>query len=240
MPIERYDLSLTENGIFITANDLAMARCMKDAGFADSFPFVDRRNPAVDTDWRYGVWVRSQVARYGYGQVPPSPRGKLLRALNAKGFTPAAGEAYQACLPKLKQQGLMLPDLPDDTAGGPDAPKVLDGADPLDSDAAKAVVKEWTDCLRSRGVSPPAGDARWFPAGVTSAPLEEQIRVGLIDVGCKEEHRTVQRLADIEASYQQPLIERDEARLVQRRRELDALLDRSRKYIAGAPELSAG
>jgi hypothetical protein len=235
MPVDKYQFTRDEDAEFTTANDLAVSRCMKNAGQGQFFPFIDRRHPVVAVDWRYGVWVKSQVARYGYQRLPQTDREKKLLQYNGIKLTPAAQVTYQHCISVVQQLGLRLP-VPDDdefSNGGVAVKSVTDTA------AGRAVIAAWVKCLTDQGVSAPTvpQGTDWFPRGITDAPLQEQIRVGLIDVDCKEKLGTIQRLADIDAQQEESWVEAHEAQLVEQRQQYQATLDRARRYLSGAPEL---
>jgi hypothetical protein len=235
LPLDSYNLTSAERGIFQTANDLATYRCMKDSGFGRYDPFIDRRDPRPEIDRTFGVWVKASVARYGYRPVPPSQRERDLMRLNQQQMPAQVDKAFRDCIPQVRRLGLVLPPGVDVANG----PSVGNGG-PLDSAAAKAVIEKWTQCLQAAGVpAPDALNDDWVPPGLLDAPLQQQIRVGLIDVDCKQRLGTIQALADIEARRQWPYIDAHEALLVQQRRALDALVARSRAYIAGAPELQS-
>ena len=196
-------------------------------------PFIDRRDPRPEIDRTFGVWVKASVARYGYRPVPPSQRERDLMRLNQQQMPAQVDKAFRDCIPQVRRLGLVLPPGVDVANG----PSVGNGG-PLDSAAAKAVIEKWTQCLQAAGVpAPDALNDDWVPPGLLDAPLQQQIRVGLIDVDCKQRLGTIQALADVEARRQWPYIDAHEALLVQQRRALDALVARSRAYIAGAPEL---
>jgi len=74
--------------------------------------------------------------------------------------------------------------------------------------------------------------SRWWITGTTLDPTESNIRVALLDVECKEGTRYVQRLADIEAALQQPVIADHLAELPEMREEYDAALELARDYLA--------
>lgn len=235
LPLDRYNLTRAERGIFQTANDLAMSRCMKDKGFGRYGRFVDRRDPRPEIDRTFGVWVKASVARYGYRPVPQSQRTRQVMRLNEQQMPAAAERAFLDCIPHVRRLGLVLP-AGLDVANGP---SVGNGA-PLDSPAARAAIERWATCLKAAGApAPNALDDDWVPPGLLNAPLQQQIRVALIDVECKQRLGTIQALADIEARRQWPYIDTHEARLVQQRRALDALVARSRAYLAQAPELQS-
>ena len=230
LPLDQYEITPAEDGILQTANDLAMHRCMAAAGFPKAFAFIDRRHPTPDVDWRYGVWVRSQVARSGYQPPALTARGKLLRKLNAKRLSTAADAAYQRCIPQIHALGLVLPARP----AWLSPPAITDA---LREPQAQTAIGDWVKCLVAQGVKRPTPENPWTPAGVNTLPLPEQIRIGLIDVGCKESHSTIQRLADVEASAQQPFVEANQTLLQQWRQQQFTAVERARGYLANAPEV---
>lgn len=228
MPLDEFSLSPSDLAVVITANDLAMSRCMERAGQGRYFPFVDRRNPPVEVDRRYGVWVRDVVAKYGYGVPPASERSRRLLELNRMTFPPEAERAYQACIPEVKGLGLAFATPPDDTS----APLGQQSA--VDSKEAVAIEDQWRACLVQRGVAVPPDRrrSRWLPAGVVQMPLVQQITVGLVDVECKAQVGLVQRLADLEAAEQVRYIQAHESALLAQRQDAATVLATARRYLS--------
>ena len=185
-----------------TASDLALSRCMADVGFADSIVF----GPTAMGDGsslNYGVWSRDEVRQYGYAvhvedviewSDPPG-------SMNLS--SPQAEAAMFACVDQVDAMGLALrPGPPGDDDARPEAP-----TESSQTAEGRAVIAEWTACLVAHDVPSPDPEALFQPRGVEQLDLAEQVRIGLIDIDCKEATNFRQRLADIDAVIQQAFID---------------------------------
>ena len=102
----------------------------------------------------------------------------------------------------------------------------------------KKARSDWWDCQRQEGLTPRTGDGEWTSKELASLNaddpkvLEEVIRLATIEAQCSEKVRLAQRLGDIEASYQGPLIEKNQALLNDLKAYRDAKIAKAREIIA--------
>ena len=105
----------------------------------------------------------------------------------------------------------------------------------------KKARSDWWDCQREKGLTPRTGDGEWTSkeaarmASLNSDDpkvLEEEIRLATIEAQCSEKVRLAQRLGDLEASYQGPLIEKNQALLNELKADRDAKIAKAREIIA--------
>lgn len=133
------------------------------------------------------------------------------------------------------------------TLGSDEASSVSLGAN-LAQQAAESAAKDgkwfeykdqWYQCIESRGLTRSGDD--WMSAEVAelqgkersdSAAAEEIVRVSLIESGCSQETGAVQNLADLEASYQVPLIEKNQAELNEQKEKIQERLQKMEEYLA--------
>jgi hypothetical protein len=205
--------------VLSAAQDLVVATCMADAGFGEYYEFdesalsVGLRDHGINSS--YGVWMADEVREHGYAGtsiVPDSDRQGLP-------LTAAAEEALEGCNRAPLEAGLVHDQSVSDEWDAI-APA---GVTPTgETEEARAVVEQWVACLRENGVAPPEKDGDRIPLGVPAGALdasfEEQVRVGLIDVACKEGLDVVQRLADIDAVEHVAYLERGGREYLERRR----------------------
>ena len=92
--------------------------------------------------------------------------------------------------------------------------------------------------IRSEAYQRAQGDPEWTSKELASLNaddpkvLEEVIRLATIEAQCSEKVRLAQRLGDIEASYQGPLIEKNQALLNDLKAYRDAKIAKAREIIA--------
>ena len=102
----------------------------------------------------------------------------------------------------------------------------------------KKARSDWWDCQREKGLTPRTGDGEWTSKELASLNaddpkvLEEVIRLATIEAQCSEKVRLAQRLGDVEASYQGPLIEKNQALLNDLKAYRDAKVAKAREIIA--------
>ncbi|OFJ98628.1 MULTISPECIES: hypothetical protein [Rothia] len=102
----------------------------------------------------------------------------------------------------------------------------------------KKARSDWWDCQRQEGLTPRTGDGEWTSKETANLNaddpkvLEEVIRLATIEAQCSEKVRLAQRLGDLEASYQGPLIEKNQALLNDLKAYRDAKIAKAREIIA--------
>ncbi|WP_024286744.1 hypothetical protein [Cellulomonas sp. KRMCY2] len=226
LPLDERIWSSADVATMQAAVDLYVSRCMADAGLGAEYTFQGPYAVQPD-DVYYGVWVRAVVLESGYRSLGPdtSRPGSGLR-----GNDPRISTQTECYLSALKSGLTYEPTDFDATA--PVGHKL-----PADLPEGQVVMDEWRQCLRANDVAPPVDDASLLPRDALGAPLEEQIRIGLIDVDCKEQTDFVQRIADIDAAEQLAYIERASDYLQQIRPIQQSVITKARAYLqdAGVP-----
>ena len=109
------------------------------------------------------------------------------------------------------------------------------------TDEWKNIRSEWWTCLRERGLTPREGESDWmseesahFMASSqgNEETKPEEIRLATIEAECNQKVGMAQRLGDLEASYQGPLIEKNQAKLNQLKAEKEKRVAKAREIIA--------
>ena len=224
LPLDAWQLTPSETAAIDTAQALAKSRCLTDRGLPEMLPYDGPDLTALEWEsWSngYGVWIRDHVAQYGYGIAPEL----LVDESGKEDWTVEEFAADGACTEQLREAGLVVDHGTIETgrpARWTPAETTQDG---------QTVLAQWAECLAEHGVQRPDEEGGQivgvFPAGVLDLSLDEQVRVGLIDVDCKRELGTIQQLADIEASLHLDYIERY-------RDDLEAQQARNQEALAAA------
>ncbi|MBB2923381.1 hypothetical protein [Cellulomonas cellasea] len=226
-PLDDWLLDETEQSLLQGAADHSADACLEAAGYGEHSSFSGlppTRRGFVD----YGVWRSADVEARGYQDLVVEFDEPV-----ARGDRPAPTEEFyaasRACFGAARDQGLMY----DPADFEQLAPEGWTSA--LRTDAGRAVAAEWAACLAEQGVStPPVDDGVMVPVGVLDAPLDEQVRIGLLDVACKEQLDVVRRLASIDADQQLAYIERARPYLEALRPVQQAALAKARAYLTEA------
>jgi len=224
-PLSTFTVSRHDLDIMMTAWELARSRCMADAGYAENFVFAVTRSPERDVSRPYGIWNRDELRERGYAEEPVDIYDGEGSEIHVS--SPAVDAAMQACADQVRPMGFVF----EFTSFDDIAPAV--GAESaVRTPEGQAVVAEWTACLAAHGV--PGPDEFLQPAGVLGLSLDEQVRIGLIDIDCKESTNLRQRLADIDAVLQQAYLDSAPEYVAAYRATVDAALAASRAYLSEA------
>ena len=109
------------------------------------------------------------------------------------------------------------------------------------TDEWKNIRSEWWICLRERGLTPREGEGDWMSeesAHLMASSQDneeskpEEIRLATIEAECNQKVGMAQRLGDLEASYQGPLIEKNQAKLNQLKEEKEKRVAKACEIIA--------
>lgn len=226
LPLDEYDRSDQAEDITVRASLLILKECYAKKGY--DFEILENGWVSGDAS-QYGLWnvkhaanhftsskVREEQSRI-YDSIPEDVKASCreghreeLDALkfDEEKYRPVGrinGEAYQRA------------------QGDPEWKKAR---------------SDWWDCQREKGLTPRTGDGEWTSKELASLNsddpkvLEEVIRLAIIEAQCSEKVRLAQRLGDVEASYQGPLIEKNQALLNELKADRDAKIAKAREIIA--------
>jgi hypothetical protein len=225
MPLDAYTLGTDDLSTLSRARLALMADCLGRHGFAFEIP-EPRPIPWARHERRYGLTDQARAARHGY-HVPeitgrPPPREPRL-----------PDDIAEDCLDwarrRLHQDA---PDLPE--------PRLADALDlrayqlSKEDSRVRAVFSAWSRCMRRNDFSyPDPMAANNDVAFATEAPTEDEIRVAVSDVRCKQQVGVVQVWATVEMAYQRQAVEthRDQLELI--RQAIQVRLANAQAVLAG-------
>lgn len=219
LPLDAWTWSDADFATSQTAVELSVSQCMAAAGMADEFPFPGPV-PVQPDDVTYGVWQRDVVEATGYASLVPqdSPGGGL------DGDDPRVATQRDCYIAAFATYGVEAQAIQDGGPQGYESPGyVPEGI---------ALLDEWRRCMADHDVATSPEEAWAVPSGATAAPLAEQVRIGLIDVECKESMDFVQRFAEVEAAQQLDYIARAEPFLTELHAAQERALVASRALLA--------
>ncbi|GAA4156897.1 hypothetical protein [Leifsonia shinshuensis] len=224
LPLDRYMPSDAEDRTVDYAIDLSLRSCMAGKGF--DFKVIDRRQGHSTVGFRlFGVWVLNKAAQYGYNPPPPDQVTQQLQALNAQTTTPDSQAAYSACLDAAAKKFPRVD--PVSTLAAQGAATAFDKTIHDDS-AGKKIVADWRSCMSGHGIAL-AKDG--LNVDVSNVNDEQKTKIAVQDVECKTATNAVQRLADIDASYQTAIVNQKQAALNDERTKIDKTLAAAQTYI---------
>ncbi|WP_426979990.1 hypothetical protein ACQCSU_21615 (plasmid) [Pseudarthrobacter sp. O4] len=244
MPLDEYDISDAGWATISRARELAFANCMAKLGVIDANP----PESLLSEDRDYGLWNVERARLYGFGSVPAdeAPAASEEPPGVYRELDPAWVEARSSCIGSLASEVEPFTP-PDEIAARPATFQVKIEAHKLaEKDPQwKAHRDEWWQCLKNVGlIAPPEEDA-WSsqqtrdltrsmadPNNPSPAEKEEEIRIAVKEATCNEETALTQKLGDIEAGYQVPLIKGKQAMLNEQKSKNLEYVAKAEKYLA--------
>jgi hypothetical protein len=219
-PLDKYGVSLDEMNLIERASNIKIQKCLSSNGHPmDLIGLFKDRTMIVERP--YGIWNIQSAEIYGYG-VPEQDLG----IPDLESQTPEFNRQWDICLGEA---------IPSSEYGSDRASLLGTLSGRARSAAAKdpksaALIEEWKACLSDAGGTLNGSDP-WSPVE-SLADKETAIRVAVSDISCKESIDFIQRMADIEASYQATLIVEHEAELLAQRQKVDETLKKAIDIVA--------
>lgn len=222
-PIELYSLSLEELRIIERADNIRMQECLAEKGHTvDLLAYLPTGAPYV-ADRVYGAWSMENAQLRGYGIPTPETETFDLSTQGAE-----FNQDWDACGAALLSSANL--GLEQDSITNRVRAEAAQAA--YSNPGWNEAIEEWEKCLTDQGVEL-SEENPWTPdLSNVRGSKEDEIRMAVTDVACKEKTSLVQRLANLEASYQQTLITQYEAELVAGRESIDERVQAAREVIA--------
>lgn len=239
LPFDRFQYSHNEASRVSAATSLAISMCAQKAGAATGKAVKPAVDPAYDSEDYFGPWTTAQAQAFAF-VIPESQRdlvanGVLTASVGDAGRQRSPGpfanlsEEDQNLVGKCTSSDPLVKRLiSEQDQDGPwsAAIKEIDHRmESLDAPGTAALVGDLDRCFESKGLSKALGPQPWLPAGASgNAITEEQIGMALKVVACKDEIGFTQRMADIQAALQAPVIAKYAGELAAKRAALDDAL----------------
>ena len=225
LPLDEYAFDELTLRTVSTAWHTLMSECYAHHGQSYAVPSVDTPQPGG----LYGSWNVEYAKKYGYSQKESrGPEDSASDDINTR-----CQEEVKAAFSDVE-----LDEKEYRFVGELNSQAYTYASQ---TDEWKNIRSEWWTCLRERGLTPREGESDWISEEsahlMTSSPgneeaKPEEIRLATIEAQCSEKVRLAQRLGDLEASYQGPLIEKNQALLNELKAERDAKIAKAREIIA--------
>lgn len=235
---ETYD-NWIETTTLDKARQIAMGRCMQGKGHMYSASAANESAETSVGDRQYGLWDERRARKYGYDPGSTAVATALAEdeASGGEPWRAAANECQQSLPAEIKN---LLPDGEDATSALVTRISTEAFARATGDPAWQLAREKWWDCLRSEGLQPRTGPSDWNTTQAQELlELEDisSVRSQLTQIAYQEAHCNVltgmaQTLANIEASYQTPLIAKNQAALNKAKDEKQNRLRFAREYVA--------
>lgn len=226
-PLDEYALNGREAFEVQHANALLVADCMAEYGFDYPRTTENWDTKPVPQERRYGLWSAHAAEAYAY-EYPSDPTTVAIDGLEMERSELWWSQVYP-CINETKQLPAMTVHSSEQQSP---VDRVMDeaNANMRSSDEYRESWQEWATCIEERGLSAQREKAVLIPELPESA--EERAKMALIDIACKQENNSIQRIADIEARFQAAYIDQRESELNAYRQEADDVLEQAREIIA--------
>lgn len=232
MPIDDYmfeahsDITLVNRALAVE-----IGACMEAQGLAFTSDDVVEDPQTTGGDRTYGLWDVERAERFGFGFAP----SLVEQAFNADAA--AGGDAwlsqYDDCATEAQAEATYLPsnEFLNDSLASEIRTAAYNAA--LEESEWTDARADWQLCLEEVGLTPGGEDEQWtsMQALNVEPTSEEAISIATREAQCNVDTRLTQRLATLVASYQQPLIDENEAALNELLTERQRLLDTAQEII---------
>ena len=229
LPLDEYDYDDASRAVINEAVARIMQVCYVAKGYSDAVPvFSDDQHSNI-----YGAWNVEYAKKYGYFNEE-----KSRERTQAAEKIPA--EIRKECR---KESANQLKEIEYENDNDSFAYRLRQEAyASAKSDPEwNKVRSEWWSCIESNGLTTRKDDQAWGSQETSNIDVsskseeektQEVIRLATIEAECNQKVGMAQRLGDIEASYQGPLIEKNQAKLNQLKEEKEKHVARAREIIA--------
>ncbi|WP_029069047.1 hypothetical protein [Jonesia quinghaiensis] len=216
---------------------LELSLCMNSEGYPASWSPAET---GIEREWyRYGRWNKDYAAKLGYTDIS-SVEGSSPALISEQKFLKEFAEVvnsaeYDKAQTKCSStnsevRSVMrtMKELSEELVQMREQSYFL----MMETDDAQQILAEWEECLKVSGLERDESVSPFAIKGVShDVADEDSIKAALADVKCKEEVHFIQRLADIEASFQGPLVQKYQSELVAAQEEIDETITSNREYL---------
>ena len=216
-------------------------KCMEDLGFKYTAGLIDEPIDSFPGDRTYGLWDIDRAKKYAWATAPSLADSTTSREAG-EGAAP-----WEAALKKCQE---VVANTYGERMGPSQGDQQNSIANRILSEAYNAafadpawslIRKKWWDCLEDNDLEPEKNGESWISkqgraileSNTDSQVSEEGIRVAVVEATCNMQTEMTQKLADLEASYQSPLIVKNQAALNAEKERNSGFLKFARDYISG-------
>lgn len=222
-PFEQLTLTYEETATLDYASRIRVFDCAAAQRVDLAAPYDGRAELDQIADRSIGVWSEPLVTAYGY--APPASSPQKREMINAQ-VDDRAREVETACW----QGGAVtfnsvIQELRDSLE-----PSVSSDIRP-DGEREQQLAAEWLQCMDNNNIEMDEDSGSLFPLGLEGMELEEQIKIALVDVGCKKSTGYVEDWAVYIADIEAPAIEIHRAEIDDFRSRAESALEEATEVI---------
>lgn len=227
VPTTEYSVSPELQQKMLITDALMMRPCIKEHGFVEPMPKAN----AIGEMRIWGLWSVDSARKHGQHLANEPSSLSFPKA-------PEYGKAREVCWPSIREE--------QDSLYGSQLDSLNSKATEINfraHDTAKNTTDykqakdEYNNCLREKGLKPNDDMDIWgstdngFDVDATKYPSSEETRTAVAEAQCNSDLNITQRMGDLEASIQAPLVRENQAVLNQEKEEIQQLESRVDEYI---------
>jgi len=227
LPLDAYDTT-GKDEYYTKALELARKKCFAEHGQHYKM-FVRTEGAGRNFGRTYGIWNVEYAQKYGLHE--PNESNTLDLSAPAPSSDPGkdvSTECYQRASDEMKQIG----EIPFGSATYRRVENDVRNA-AGDRQLKKSLDDEWKRCVKDKGLTPDSEmtvkEEKNIPQSTT--PSEEEIRIAVIQAQCNQDVGRSQKLYDLEAQYQMPLIRKYQSQLEQERKAERERDEKFKQYV---------
>lgn len=250
LPFDRFAMTSWEEDVLMSATGATINVCAADKAVETKTVLpTDKRvhDEIYASEHYFGPWTEAQANRWGF--VPPMTDADLFY----NGIEGGPQNAPEAMF--LSEEHNYTPEDEEVIGECRDSSSWVDLSASLTSESpwltdypifeetwkeheeAVRIIGELSQCLTDNNLVP-LKETPWLPTGSQSNLIdEEQIDMAVTVVDCKKSLDFTQRIANVEASLQQPLVEKYSREMQEHRSAIDEMMPQAEKLIAEHPEV---
>lgn len=227
LPLDAYDTT-GKDEYFTKALELARKKCFAEHGQHYKM-FVRTEGSGRNFGRTYGIWNVEYAKKYGLHKSEDSNTLDLSSpAPSSDPGKDVSTECYQRASDEMKQIG----EIPFGSATYRRVENDVRNA-AGDRQLKKSLDDEWKRCVKNKGLTPDSEmtvkESKNIPQSNT--PSEEEIRIAVIEAQCNQDVGRSQKLYDLEAQYQKPLIAKNQAALENELKEFKRKDEQFKQYV---------
>lgn len=234
-PLSEYQVNEKQVAAYNTAHSIIFNQCLQERGY--SYP---RYAPYKELEGsrEYGMWNPEYTEKYGFG-ITDSLVSKQKNEDEKLNKIPE--EFMQECYDKNKNT---LDEINVEENSDSVARRLyVQSANAAKNDPEwKSAREKWWQCLADKGLNPIKQDNSWGTEEDEALAIEkdqgnpaiqeENFRLATIEAKCSKDTDMAQKLADLEAAYQGPLVKENQAALNAEKEELNKRVQKAEDFIA--------
>ena len=227
LPLDTYNTD-GKDEYYTKALELARKKCFAEHGQHYEM-FVRTEGTGRNLGRTYGIWNVEHARKYGlYKREDSNTLGLSSPAPSSDPEKDVSTECYQRASDEMKQIG----EIP---FGSATYRRVETEAQSAAGDAQlkKSLDDEWKRCVKDKGLTPDSEmtveEEKNIPQSAVAS--EEEIRIATIEAQCDRDIGRSQKLYDLQAQYQKPLVAKNQAALENELKEFKRRDEQFKQYV---------